>query len=737
LLASPAQAEDRQYDIIGAGLASDSNCPSTVTVFNQDDCSYDGTAPLTAQNYASVEWIGPLFNAGYYVPGTSPGPAIAGTIEPVPGDNKAPVPVSGTVTIEDQNTPADGVDDTIAGVLVLGAATRNFGAGARGQAEETWSSKTINFAATLVNSATANGNGGFDYVIGSRGYPQALVDLATQTDTWPSETGSDSDSSVTGSYWFEPSPIGIAPFELNVSIGTTATSVSTGYSCVDPQDGIGGEQSSCDAKGRLGDGVSSGAGAFENILLKLSTNGDGNITSAQLLWVQELDVVFPVNVADSWVAGIIDFTGTCANCLVAGVAEDDSYEVETGSAGNTLDIGANDTSFKTPSTVTISLVPDQGGQAVLQNSPGNPADVTVSYTPAPGFSGTEIFEYTVNDGITTDTARVSIVVASTGANDDLAVTSLNMPVTIAIGANDRDFQDPATATIAVNPNQGGTVDVQDSPGAPGGISVLYTPNALPGTPTYVETFRYTLADGILSDSATVTVTVRNSVPLAVDSSLSTGQGEAVTVNVAQLPGVNLGDAPSSITVTGAPAGGTTSVAGTRITYTPDALSAGPDPYQYTVTDRDGETSTATITVNVTASVPLPEPDFANTFQGQSVDIDVTKNDVRGTGTIDEHTVTISRPPSTGTVVVNGLIVSYSAPADSPNNDNFDYTLTDADGDVSAPVTVQVSIGPPRERQSAGGTSAFEPWSIVALLGLALGRRRRVLHRRRCGRPYII
>ncbi len=493
--ASPALAVTTHYDISGLMVESDSNCPSPVPIFNQDDCSYNASNPTGS---FIAEWIGPLFNAGYYAPGTSPGPAIAGANDPVPGDGKMSPVIAGTVAIDDQGSAA-GTDDTIDATIVIGQTVRNFGAGARGTAEEAWTSLTMKLGPVTarpvaVTSATANANGGFDYVIGSLGMPPRLVDAATGLDFWPSETGPDSDSAVgLGHYWAAPSPIGIAPIEANASIGTTATFTASGYSCIDTQDGIGGAASACDAKGRMGDGVTGGGQDFENIILSLSTDGGGNITSASLVWVQQQDVIFPVG-PDSWVAGVIDFSG------VLGGAQDDAYSVEKNSANNLLNIGANDTIFGNPTTATISLAPDHGGVAVMQNSPGNPAAINVNYAPAPGFSGTETFQYTMDDGSVTDTATVTIVVLAPEAVDDIANVIEGETVEIAVIANDTPGSGALvnhTVQITRQPNVGSASVVE-------GNVVSYT--AVAGSHGN-DSLEYTLTDkaGSVSDPATVQI----------------------------------------------------------------------------------------------------------------------------------------------------------------------------------------------------------------------------------------
>jgi hypothetical protein len=732
LCATPAWAVVSSNDITGEMVMSDSNCPGPVPLFNQDDCSYDASDPT---GFGSAEWIGPVFNAGYYAPGTSPGPAAAGVNDPVPGDGKTPPAITGSLDIDDQDTPA-ATDDTLTASIVIGQTVRNFGAGARGTGEETWTSLTMVFGPVAVSSATANGAGGFDYVLGSRGMPPRLVDAATGTDFWPSETGADSDSAVgVGHYWAGPSPIGIAPIEANVSLGTTASFTATGYSCVDILDGIGGAASACDARGLLGDGVTVGGRDFENVILALSTDAAGDITAATLIWVQQQDVVTPSG-PDSWVAGLIAFTGTCSNCDPPGVAQNDGYSVDQDSVGNILDIGANDAGFDTPSTATISVAPNRGGSATIQNSPGNPTAITVSYTPAVGFSGTETFQYTMTDGDGSDTAVVTILVLTSDANDDVATTRLNTPVTILVGANDQGFADPATVTISAAPDQGGSATVSNSPGPPGAIAIQFTPAAPLNTPTYVESFEYTITDGLVTGTATVSVSVTNQVPVAPDRTVTTGEGAAAAINVASLPGAVLGDAPRTVVVSAPPANGGTTVSGTTITYTPTGFFTGSDAFDYTLTDADGETSSGTITVNVgPARVPEAEDDLVNVVEGQSLEIDVAANDRLGSGDLASHTITITRQPDIGSVSVTaGNRVMYvAAPGSFGSNDDFEYTLRDANLDVSAPATVQVGIAADRPPPAAEGVSAN---GLLGLLLLAALLARRNIARRPSAWPDV-
>lgn len=94
-------------------------------------------------------------------------------------------------------------------------------------------------------------------------------------------------------------------------------------------------------------------------------------------------------------------------------ANDDEATVDQDSAMNSIDVLAND-SFAPDEGETLFVTnvgaPDMGGAA-------NPANdgLSIVYTPAPAFAGTETFTYTIGDGNGgTDTAMVTVTVAGMG-----------------------------------------------------------------------------------------------------------------------------------------------------------------------------------------------------------------------------------------------------------------------------------------------------------------------------------
>lgn len=193
-----------------------------------------------------------------------------------------------------------------------------------------------------------------------------------------------------------------------------------------------------------------------------------------------------------------------------------------------------------PLTVT-SLTAPANGTAVL-----NP-DGTVTYTPNAGFLGTDAFTYRANDGTAnSNVATVTVNVTNTPpvAGADAATTLKNVPVTIAVLANDTDADGDALSVTNLTAPANGSVVLD-----PGG-TVTYTPNAgFSGT----DVFTYTADDGTdISNIAMVTVQVINQPPDCSDaagsvSTLWPPNGRYAAVNVLGVTDPD-GD-PVSITVT--------------------------------------------------------------------------------------------------------------------------------------------------------------------------------------------
>ncbi|MEL7037414.1 MAG: DUF4347 domain-containing protein, partial [Cyanobacteria bacterium J06592_8] len=212
-------------------------------------------------------------------------------------------------------------------------------------------------------------------------------------------------------------------------------------------------------------------------------------------------------------------------------AVDDTATVNENSIDNIIDVLNNDT-FGTdgPSTGTISLATNpSNGTAVVNNNntPNDPTDDKIEYTPNANYNGSDSFTYTITDQDgETSTATVNVRVnAPPDAVNDSETTNEDTSVTTTVLTNDTDLDgDTLTVTGATNGTNGTTTVNADG-------TITYTPNSdFHGTDTYT----YTISDGNGgTDTATVTVTINpvNDEPDAVNDSETTNEDTSVTTTV--------------------------------------------------------------------------------------------------------------------------------------------------------------------------------------------------------------
>ncbi|MCA0422558.1 MAG: tandem-95 repeat protein [Proteobacteria bacterium] len=250
-------------------------------------------------------------------------------------------------------------------------------------------------------------------------------------------------------------------------------------------------------------------------------------------------------------------------------------------------------------TYTLGTGPTNG--TVTLNTNGS-----FTYTPTPGYSGTDSFTYSISDGNGgTDTATVTLTVPGPTNNPPNAVndsfgTAYNTSVSGDVCTNDTDADnDLLSHTLTTGPTNGTVTLNTDG-------TFTYTPNTgYSGT----DTFTYTSNDGNGgTDTATVTITVGtrpNSAPDAVNDTVSTNADQPLTGTVA----TNDSD-PDSDTLNFAvqitPTHGTVTLnTNGTFTYTPTAGYSGQDSFTYTVNDGNGGTDSAVVVVSVIAVNDAP------------------------------------------------------------------------------------------------------------------------------------
>ncbi|ROP74739.1 CshA-type fibril repeat protein [Curtobacterium sp. PhB115] len=302
-------------------------------------------------------------------------------------------------------------------------------------------------------------------------------------------------------------------------------------------------------------------------------------------------------------------------------------------------------------------------------------DGTVTYTPKPGFSGTDEFTYTVKDlDGNTSTGTVTVTVTPVTAGGSTTATSGDK-TTVPAGEG---VLDGATGTdLKVTDNtdpEHGDVTVDEDGG------YTYTPKPGYSGP---DSFDYTVTDGAgNSTTGTVTIVVA---PTAAPDVATTTAGTPVDAAVTG----NDSGTKLAVTAVTRPEHGDATITGTgTVTYTPKDGFSGTDTFTYTVTDPTGGTAKATVTVTVK---PVAVADSLHTTAGTALSIagtTLTGNDHGTTLTVTGHGSAAHGDVTEGTEP--GSLV-YTPKKGFSGTDTFTYTVTDGSGQTTT-ATVTVLVG---------------------------------------------
>ncbi|MFM2269910.1 MAG: hypothetical protein RL757_3351, partial [Bacteroidota bacterium] len=374
---------------------------------------------------------------------------------------------------------------------------------------------------------------------------------------------------------------------------------------------------------------------------------------------------------------------------------------------------ALDDNTSTPSDTPIRIAVKSNDTDPDGNTLGNPTligtpiggtpvvnpDGTVTFTPAPGFSGSAVFQYSVCDNgspVKCDTASVNINVypdpnqanVVPNAIDDAAITSVNTPVSGNAATNDSD------------PNAGQILTYTQLTAATNGTLTLsatglytYTPNTgFVGT----DSVQYRACDNgspILCDVAWIRITVQPATPPATNvKPVANDDAPTTTVNTPIVIPVKAndfdpnGDPLNNPTIIGTPTGGTPVVNpdGT-VTFTPTPGFVGTAVFEYQVCDTGTPSlcDTAKVTITVTPpiaaqnSAPNAIDDAYTTLPNTPVAGNIATND----SDPDGNTLTFTRltPPTSGLVTSFNPLTgafSYTPIGSFVGVDSFQYKVCD-------------------------------------------------------------
>ena len=402
----------------------------------------------------------------------------------------------------------------------------------------------------------------------------------------------------------------------------------------------------------------------------------------------------------------------------------------TFNVSNPAPTAAND-SASTPEDTPVTISPlandsDPDGDPLTITSASalngtvtvNP-DGTVTYTPNPGYNGTDTITYTISDGNGgTSTATITVAVAdvndvpvtsgSIGNQTNLDSQTVNLPVAGA-------FSDPDGDTLTYT-----------AAGLPAGLTINSTTGVISGTIDRsasqvnggVYSITVTASDGRGGTvTQTFSWTVTNPAPGAVNDNATTNEDTAVQIPVLANDVDPDGD---PLTVTAASAGNGTVVIlpNGALQYTPNSNFNGTDTIFYTITDSEGGVSTATVNITVNpvndtpTTVGLPNQ---NGEDGSTVSIPTAS----AFSDVDGDTLTFSAtglPPGLSIDPATGLITG-TLPADASDSGPYVVTVTATDPS-GALVTTSFVFGvqnvPPVATNDTANTLEDVPVTVAVL-----------------------
>jgi VCBS repeat-containing protein len=418
------------------------------------------------------------------------------------------------------------------------------------------------------------------------------------------------------------------------------------------------------------------------------------------------------------------------------IGEDGSYTLLAADFGFAdADLG------QTLASVRVDTLPAAG--ALRLNGAAFAADTVISvadiaagllvFAPAADASGAPYasFTFSVQDSAgayalapSTFTLNVTAVNDAPVANPDTAGTAEDTPVSGNVLGNDTDVDGPALSvtqfTVAGVPGTFAAGATAAIPGV-GTLTIAadgaytFTPAPDYNGPGRVAT--YTVSDGSLSASGTLTITAVSAVndpPVALDAAGAGIEDSPVRIVVA-LAGSDVDGTVVSYTLTSLPAGGQLfaaasggaplavgSVVAGPVYFAPATDFNGVANFGYTATDDGGSvsanTATASITIAPVNDAPVAQDDTVSTAEDTPVNFDVRTNDSDvDSASLSVTEINASAVSAGGSVAVSGGSVTLNADGtltftptpDFNGTPSFNYTVSD--GALTSTATVNLAV----------------------------------------------
>ncbi len=344
---------------------------------------------------------------------------------------------------------------------------------------------------------------------------------------------------------------------------------------------------------------------------------------------------------------------------------------------------------------------DPDGEALTYSASGLPPGATFntttrtfSWTPSFAQAGSYNVTFTVSDGSLSATVTITIT-----------VTNTNRAPTLTSPGN-KSVNENANLTFTVSGSDpDGEALTYSASGLPPGATFNTSTRTFSWTPSYSQAGSYnvtfTVSDGSLSASATITITVANvnrapTITSPGDKTIVAGNPIAFTVT-----GSDPDNDPLTYTTGTLPAGASFNASTRQFAWTPTALQFGAHNVTFNISD-GSLTANATITITVTSptgtttnTAPLlTDPDALNTTANVEVTATIQAADADG----DSVSFSASGLPTGATLSTNGVFRWTPTLAQTGV---FVPSIVLSDGRVSTAVKLPVFVTHPNYDWLAG------------------------------------
>ena len=377
--------------------------------------------------------------------------------------------------------------------------------------------------------------------------------------------------------------------------------------------------------------------------------------------------------------------------------------------GKTLTIEAstllmNDTDAEhDPLSVTAVSDPRNGGVSLN--------GTTISYEHDGSETTTGSFNYTVSDGVLTNTSRVLVDVRPVNdppvaATDTIALyeggkTAIDGTELLR---NDVDEDGNVLSVAAVGDAVNGKVLLE-------GSTVVFEHD---GSETTEASFTYTVSDGAATDTAVavVIVTPVNDPPTAVADSVSVNEGGVVTLAVSELLRNDVDPDSDSLSIeeVGNAVNGEVRLESGTVTFEHDGSETRSGSFAYTVGDGSAS-DVVQVVVAVTAvnDPPTAAPDAFSVEEGGTVNLDVSEL-LRNDSDSDNASIVVTAvgSPRNGAVRLEGITVVFEHDGSKTMEAGFSYTVSDGRDTATGLVTISVVAAMDAPVEPNGDTAPATP-----------------------------